>query len=63
MKAFLAILALALSSCALGPDWSPDVAGAANYNGSTPVFDTNGRMMGMSAGSPRAQHRSTMLTP
>ena len=65
MKTLLLALTLALASCAVGPDWSPEVAAASNYYGSTPVYDTRGRLMGVQGGGAGSvkQHRSTMLVP
>ena len=59
MKTILAILSLALASCAYGPDWSPDVqTAAASFGG--PVYSPSGALMSTGGGGSSAT-RKTML--
>lgn len=58
MKLLLLLLIIFLESCAVGPDWSPDVtAHAASYS-TQPVYSPQGVML--SRGSVQ-QGRKTML--
>lgn len=52
-----------MPSCAMGPDYSPDVtAHAASYGGLAPTFTPDGRMSGLAPAGPPPQRR-TMFNP
>lgn len=56
----LCILVALLSSCATGPDYTPDVTAHAASWGTAPVFDNQGKMLATGNNGVR-QGRSTMF--